>query len=101
MWISTWTSTVSDPAPRPRGAAPYRSAPVHFVDDDHVSWSVSERDARHDPGAPADWCLVFACENAIRRVWVYPTFWRQLSPADLEALSWMPNGRGAKHVKPS
>jgi hypothetical protein len=92
--------TMSDPAPRPRGAPLYHPASIHFLDSNGVPWSVGERDARRDPGAPADWCLVFGCESAIRRVWIYPTFWRQLSPTDLEALSWMPGGRGVKPIKP-
>ena len=101
MWISTWTSTTSDPTPRPSGAAPYRSGSIDFVDGERVPWSVSERDSRHDSGAPCDWCLIFASENAIRRVWIYPSSWRQLSASDLEALSWMPGGSAPPQAKAS
>ena len=65
---------------------------IRFVDRHHVGWRVTERDARRDPGSRGDRCLVFECETAIRRVWVYPPAWRTLSAPELEALSWAPLG---------
>jgi len=53
-----------------------------------VRWRVSERDARGDPGALRDWCLIFASDEAVRRVWEYPPYWRRLSREALIALSW-------------
>lgn len=91
---------MNDPTP-PSGVGRYATGSIHFVDADRITWTVTERDSRRDPGAPADRCLVFASENAIRRVWVYPSRWRELSAAELEALSWMPTGRKEKPVKPS
>jgi hypothetical protein len=67
-----------------------RPGSVDYFDEHFVEWRVTERDARRDPGTHGDWCLVFASESAIRRVWIYPTFWRTLSAAELEILSWMP-----------
>ena len=63
-------------------------ATVEFVDERGVQWRVWERDARGDPGAPHDACLIFACMEAVRRVWDYPANWRTLSPAELARLSW-------------
>jgi hypothetical protein len=61
---------------------------VDFVDSSYVQWRVSERNARRDPGAKGDLCLIFACPGMVRRVWDYPANWRTLSPAALLALSW-------------
>jgi hypothetical protein len=61
---------------------------VEFVDAASVHWRVTERDARGDPGARGDCCLIFACGDAVRRVWNYPPGWRDLSAAALIALSW-------------
>ena len=61
---------------------------VEAVDGDFVYWRVTERDARHDPGARADRCLVFACDHAVRRVWDYPPGWRDLPAAALLSLCW-------------
>lgn len=33
-------------------------------------------------------CLVFACEEAIRRVRVFPSHWYELSEQELHELSW-------------
>lgn len=60
---------------------------VEFVDPTYVQWRVSERDARRDPGARADVCLIFSCNGMVRRVWDYPADWRRLSAAELLALS--------------
>ncbi len=59
-----------------------------YFDAHYVPWHVTERDSREDPGTRGDWCLIFACTDAVRRVWDYPATWRNLSPEDLTALSW-------------
>lgn len=69
-------------------AAPPAGPFVDFVDAAQVRWRVTERDARDDPGARADSCLIFASGEVIRRVWHYPPTWRELPPAALVALSW-------------
>lgn len=65
-----------------------RAGSLEFSGRDGTEWRVSERNARHDPGARAEWCLVFSCEGAVRRVWGYPAGWRELSADALIALSW-------------
>ena len=74
------------PEPFPH-RAPSTSA-LEFQDADYVWWWVAERDARHDPGARGQRCLIFASADALRRVWDYPAGWRELSAAQLVALSW-------------
>ena len=74
------------PQPLPAPEPPTRA--LEFVDADHVQWRVMERDARHDPGARGHWCLIFASADALRGVWDYPPAWRELSAAQLVALSW-------------
>jgi hypothetical protein len=61
---------------------------VEFVDDRGMLWRVSERDARGDPGALRDFCLIFSCADAVRRIWHYPDDWRELAPPALQRLSW-------------
>lgn len=61
---------------------------VEFVDDRGLLWRVSERDARGDPGALRDFCLIFASADAVRRIWHYPDDWRELAPSALQQLSW-------------
>jgi len=63
--------------------------PVDYTDATFVPWRVIERDARGDPGHRADHCLIFSSSDVVRRVWGYPSAWRQLTGAQLEALSWM------------
>jgi hypothetical protein len=64
-----------------------RTAREIFVDG--MPWLVYEL-----PPAPFDRrsspSLVFETESTVRRVRSYPADWRQLSDADLFALSWMP-----------
>ena len=69
-----------------------RGGPIDYLDRHNVSWRVTERDARRDPGAPSERCLVFSSDSAIRRVWSYPETWRTMSDSELEALSWLPFG---------
>ncbi len=61
---------------------------LEFLDDGGVRWRVTERDARDDPGARGDRCLIFTCAEAVRRVWGYPADWRNLPREALIALSW-------------
>lgn len=61
---------------------------VWYVDAQNVEWRVRERDAQRDHGAPSASCLVFDSIATIRRVWSYPSNWRTLDTAGLEALSW-------------
>ena len=61
---------------------------VDFRDSAMRRWRVTERDAANDPGARGTHCLIFACEEAVRRVWDYPSTWRDLSPEALAELSW-------------
>jgi hypothetical protein len=65
-----------------------RSRAVEFLDAHGVCWRVVERDARGDPGARGEWCLIFSCDEAVRRVWDYPAGWRDLSAEALMTLSW-------------
>jgi hypothetical protein len=51
-------------------------------------WRVTELDARRTPGASGDKCLLFDSDSIGRRVWSYPDDWRQLTDAELYALSW-------------
>lgn len=64
------------------------SSVVEFLDTLGVRWRVTERDSRRDPGTRGDRCLIFASNEAVRRVWIYPVGWRELSAAALAALSW-------------
>jgi hypothetical protein len=60
---------------------------IDFVDAAGVRWWVSERDCRRELGARADSCLVFNSAQTVRRVWQYPSLWRELSAEALSALS--------------
>ena len=72
----------------PDAKAGRAAAILEFVDDRGMLWRVTERDARLDPGALRESCLIFASADAIRRVWFYPDDWRQLDPDALSRLSW-------------
>ena len=76
------TASRGAPPPRPVGGG------VSFVDDEHVPWTVTERDGREVPGSRGARCLIFASSEAVRRVWVYPVGWRDLLTPSLIALSW-------------
>lgn len=65
-----------------------RDAERHFVDLHGVHWTVREVDARLVPGAPRPMCLLFESDTAARRVWDYPAYWRTVSEAELEVISW-------------
>lgn len=53
-----------------------------------ASWFVTESAPSDLPGHAGARCLFFASDMVIRRVWAYPADWRQLSAAELAALSW-------------
>ena len=77
----------ADPEDSSRTPSQGRVPPFGIVDRGGVMWWVSERDTRRDPGSPAERCLLFANERAIRRVWSYPRDWAKLSDAELDALA--------------
>jgi len=58
-----------------------------LVRHDEHTWYVREIDASQLPGAPRSSSLVFECEAAVRRVWVFPANWRQLDDASLWRLT--------------
>ena len=67
-----------------------RRAPApdsRLVRHDEHTWHVREIDATQLPGAPRPSSLVFECEAAVRRVWVFPANWRQLDDASLWRLT--------------
>jgi hypothetical protein len=61
---------------------------VEFTDRDCVRWRVTEHDGRGVPGSRGPRYLMFACPEAIRRVWDFPPGWRDLLPPSLAELSW-------------
>jgi hypothetical protein len=69
-----------------------RRPPIAFLDGRGVTWRVTERDARHDPGCHGERCLVFSNENVVRRVWTYPNAWQSLSDGEFDALNSQPLG---------
>lgn len=67
-----------------------RGAPTsdgRVVRHDEDIWYVREIDATQLPGAPRPSSLVFECDAAIRRVWIFPANWRQLDDASLWRLT--------------
>jgi hypothetical protein len=65
------------------------SAPLREVKDSSgIRWRVTEVSGQQVPGARGDACLVFESDTAIRRVWHYPSSWRDLPAPDLIAVSW-------------
>ena len=56
-----------------------------IVTDDRTGtqWVVDERDASGQPGARGDRYLCFDSSDTRRRVWKYPTDWRQLDDPNL------------------
>ena len=59
-----------------------------FVDSAGVDWRIYEFACVDVPAARGPQCLVFESDAAIRRVWNYPTNWKDLSSTELTALSW-------------
>jgi hypothetical protein len=45
-----------------------------------VTWTAREVDAELIPGSRGARCLILECQEAVRRLWVYPANWRQLDP---------------------
>ena len=67
-----------------------RGAPTsdgRVVRHDEDIWSVRELDATQLPGTPRPSSLVFECDAAVRRVWIFPANWRQLDDASLWRLT--------------
>lgn len=63
------------------------SRPRMYVDADGTRWQVYEQEfSDYDRRRGAS--LIFAAESAVRRVRDYPANWRELSDAELTALSW-------------
>jgi hypothetical protein len=60
---------------------------MEFVDAGGVRWHVAEHDGRGVPGSRGERCLIFSSTEVVRRVWDYPSNWRDLLPASLAALS--------------
>ena len=80
--------TPPGPAPVPNVGG---GSAVEFAEWDDgvlVRWHVNEVDARRVPGARGARCLLFACDQVIRRVWRYPADWRSLDGPGLALLSW-------------
>ena len=59
---------------------------LHFRSSDGTRWTVGERG--DGDGSAKRMSLVFESTDSARRVREYPANWRELSPAELEALSW-------------
>jgi hypothetical protein len=81
--VSDWTAAPSSPARR-------ESSPpaLRFVDPaDGRRWTVVEQPGDRIPGARGPSCLCFQAQDIFRRVWRFPENWRELSAAELAALS--------------
>jgi hypothetical protein len=59
---------------------------LHFRTSDGTHWSVGERS--DGEGSAKRTSLIFESNDSARRVREYPATWRDLSPVELEALSW-------------
>jgi hypothetical protein len=59
---------------------------LHFRSSDGTRWAVGERVDGEDSAKRMS--LVFESSDSARRVREYPANWRELSPVELEALSW-------------
>ena len=61
---------------------------VMFTDRDGITWSAREIPGdRVEDGQREGRCLVFSSLGRRRYVWHYPAEWRELSAAELQALS--------------
>ncbi len=70
----------------PAGAA--RGEGVSFTSEDGTWWRVYETEGVAVPGNRNALSLCFDSAWVIRRVSQYPDNWRELTPEQLEALSW-------------
>lgn len=61
---------------------------VLFVDRGGRTWEVTEASGARVPAARGPSCLIFASAEAVRRVWDYPSDWRELSADELLEVSW-------------
>ena len=59
---------------------------LHFRSSDGTRWTVGERVDGEESAKRMS--LVFESTDSARRVREYPANWRELAPAELEALSW-------------
>ncbi len=72
-----------------RERAPEEAARPRSVNDaSGTRWRVTEVSGRAVPGARGEACLVFESDAAIRRVWHYPSSWRELAGPELIRVSW-------------
>lgn len=69
------------------GEARRPSPDGRLVRHEDRTWHIREIDATHLPGAPRSSSLVFECDEAVRRVWVFPTNWQQMNDASLWRLA--------------
>ena len=53
---------------------------------DDVKWLVHEASAARTPGAKASRCLIFDSEGIVRRLWVFPDRWEELSDSEVIGL---------------
>jgi hypothetical protein len=74
------------PDPHPPGITERDAVRRVFDERTGEEWRVSERDARHIPGARGARCLVFDGEGIVRRVWHVPPDWPALAPQALLGL---------------
>ena len=65
--------TLRDTRP-PAGPAP------RTFSHEGVPWTAREIDAKMVPGSHGARCLILECQEAVRRLWVYPANWRDLDP---------------------
>jgi hypothetical protein len=64
-------------------------AQVSFVAADGSRWTVREYTGQ-GAGLNGDGaCLIFECDNAVRRVKTFPKNWGELGSDDLVTLSWL------------
>ena len=76
-------ATLDGPSLARRADRPQRA----FIDVDHVAWIVRECVAPRDACPRGTRCLIFESEGRARRVWTYPSNWRELDEAELARLS--------------
>ena len=67
--------------PQPRERVQYRDQ--RTLQRGNEQWTVRESDARMVPGAQNTSCLICESSDVVRRLWKFPTDWRNLSDEDL------------------
>jgi hypothetical protein len=86
----------ASPAGAPNDAPASKDAKI-FRDGNGVTWWAHEVAGEH-LGTFGGMCLLVVSAHELRRLWKYPSEWRQLSPADLLSL---PQSTGPLRVLPS